>query len=156
MVEKIRPLIQQLSKGRAWNSSKNVGLCRTLSEACSGTNNPEYSNPMSSLLTKVKENALQITHLNNVQKAAFMSQNDVGWEDILDQAEDLYKEQMVEGLERWPPASNPKDSKKPPSNFQANLTQAPCPNNCNKKNDKKSKGKGSQDDNHSNGKKGVK
>ena len=109
---------------------------------------------MSALLTKVKEHALCITHLNNDNKANYMSKNDVGWEDILDQAKDLYKEQMVEGLERWPPASNPKDSKKPPSDFQANLTQAPCPSHRNKKSNKKSKEKGTQDDNHSNGRKG--
>ena len=67
---------------------------------------------------------------------------------------------MVEGLEQWPPASNPKDSKGPPRNFEANLIQAPYPNHCNKRNDKKSNGKGKsnsngkQDNNHSNGRKG--
>ena len=54
-----------------------------------------------------------------------MNQNDCGWEDILNKAEDLYKEQMVDGLERWPPACNTRDSKAPPSQFTANLSQAP-------------------------------
>ena len=73
MVEKLRPLIQRLVKGRAWNSSKNVNLCRTLSEACSDVNNPEYSNPMANLLQKVKEEALKITYMNNEDKAKHMN-----------------------------------------------------------------------------------
>mgnify|MGYP003327448375 CR=1 FL=1 len=70
---------------------------------------------MSALLQEIKSQALQITHLNNEEKAKHMNQNDCGWEDILNKAEDLYKEQMVDGLERWPPACNTRDSKAPPS-----------------------------------------
>ena len=92
VVEQLRPLIQRHVKGRAWNSSKKVNLCRTLSEACAEVNNPEYSNPMSALLQEVKSQALQITHLNNKEKAKYMNQNDCRWEDILNKAEDLYKE----------------------------------------------------------------
>jgi len=83
--------------------------------------------------------------MNNNDKADYMSQHDCGWEDILDQAEDLYREQMVEGLKRWPPASNPKDSKRPPTEYQVNLTQAPHPGRS-KRNNKKKKGKGKSND----------
>ena len=77
---------------------------------------------MSTLLQDVKAQALQITHLNNKQKSKHMNQHDCGWEDILNKAEDLYKEQMVDGMERWPPACNTRDSKAPPSQYAANLS----------------------------------
>ena len=82
---------------------------------------------MSTLLQDVKAQALQITHLNNEQKSKHMNQHDCGWEDILNKAKDLYKEQMVDGMERWPPACNTRDSKAPPSQYAANLSQAPPP-----------------------------
>ena len=65
LVEKLRPLIRQLEKGRSWNSSKNVNLCRTLCEACADAKNEEYSGEMSKLLSQVKAKSFKITHLNN-------------------------------------------------------------------------------------------
>ena len=53
------------------------------------------------LLQEVKTQALQITHLNNKEKAKHIDRYNCGWEDVLNKAEDLvYKEQMVNGLER--------------------------------------------------------
>ena len=95
---------------------------------------------MSALLQEVKAQALQITHLNIEEKAKHMNQNDCRWEDILNKAEDLYKEQMVDVLERWPPACNTRDSKAPPSQLTANLSQAPLQYTCKDKDkDKRSK-----------------
>ena len=47
----------------------------------------------------------------------------VGWEDILREAEDMYKSITAEGYICWPPACNPSHTKVPPNNFGANLTQ---------------------------------
>ena len=107
---------------------------------------------MSALLQEVKSQALQITHLNNEEKANHMNQVDCGWEDILNTAEELYKEQMVDGMERWPPACNTKDSKAPPSQFTANLSQAPARYHRNN-NDRQGKGdKDKKRNGNSNGK----
>lgn len=104
---------------------------------------------MTMLLQEVKTQALQITNLNNKEKAKHMSRHGCGWEDILNKAEDLYKEQMVDELERWPLACNTRESKAPPSQFTVHLSQAPPPNHrknkdkCGKdKKDKKHDGNG--------------
>ena len=62
-------------------------------------------------------------HLSNTDKLNAMTMAKVGWEDILRQAEDMYKSMTAEGYICWPPACNPSDMKVPPSHFGANLTQ---------------------------------
>ena len=54
-----------------------------------------------------------------------MSSLDVGWNDILDLAEEKYLMQMTPGSIRWAPACHNRDSKAPPSQFGVNLSQAP-------------------------------
>ena len=51
-----------------------------------------------------------------------MTAEKIGWEDILRQAEDLYKSMSAEGYICWQPACNPSDSKTPQNNFGENLT----------------------------------
>ena len=126
MVVKLRPLILQLVKARAWDSKKNIDLCRILSSA-GGETNHEYQFPMIELLGQVKAECATITHLSNEQKANRMSQANVGWDNILEKAESLYNEQSTTGCVRWPPACNPKDSKAPPPQYGANLSQASPP-----------------------------
>ena len=79
---------------------------------------------MLQLLTDARTKVQKVTHLNNRQKNAELSQDGVGWEDILDKAEELYRSMTIEGNVRWPPACNINDSKTPPNGFGAtNLTQ---------------------------------
>ena len=52
-----------------------------------------------------------------------MTQAKVGWEDILREAEDMYKRMTGEGSICWPPACDSSDTKVPPNHFGANLTQ---------------------------------
>ena len=106
---------------------------------------------MSTLLQKVKTEALQITHLNNEEKSRHMTCNNCGWEDILNKAEDLYKEQMVDGMERWPPVCNTRDSKAPPSQFSANLTQAPAPLHHRKRDDNRDRDRNGKGNGNGNG-----
>ena len=122
MCTDLRLLIIQLIKARAWDSKKNIDLCRTLASA-GGINNYEYQFPMTTLLTKVKKECSVITHLANEDKAIHMASSDLSWEDIIEVAEELYNEQSTPGFVRWGPACNPKDSKAPPSQFGAHLTQ---------------------------------
>ena len=47
---------------------------------------------MLQLLTKVRDEVQKVTHMNNQQKnTRTLSANNVGWEDILDQAKELHQ-----------------------------------------------------------------
>ena len=126
-VAAIRPKLKHLTAGRLWDSMNNVALCRIL--ACAGSysdggSNPEYSNSLFDMHTKLQTACKLITHLANKEKAAYMNKKNLGWDDILKLAETQYLSQMVATRVRWPPACNAKDSKAPPGAFgSANLTQ---------------------------------
>ena len=62
-----------------------------------GINNSEYSNPMYILLTKVKHEIPKHNHLSNTDKLAAITKEQVGWEDILQEAKDMYKSMTAEG-----------------------------------------------------------
>ena len=72
-----------MTQGNAWDSKNNIALARLLIKA-GGESNNECTHPMLQLLTKVREEAQKVTHVNNQQKNKTLSANDVGWEDILD------------------------------------------------------------------------
>ena len=122
--DKVRPLITYLEKARAWDSNKNVDLCQTLMDA-GGKTNFEYQLPMTTKMETIMDAALNCNHLANAQKLIHMSSLDVGWNDILDLAEEKYLMQMTPGSIRWAPACHSRDSKAPPSQFSVNLSQAP-------------------------------
>jgi len=128
--------IKELIKARAWDSKNNSKLCRIFTEA-GGKENEEYTSPMYSLLTKVKAKISSINHLNNHEKSVNMSTSQVGWEDILRQAESHYNGMTTPGCICWPPACNPHDSKAPSSSYGANLTQYQNGNGGNQRNGKK-------------------
>ena len=88
--------IKALIKANQYNSKHNARICRMLTKA-GGMNNSEYSNPMYVLLTKVKHKILKHNHLLNANKLAAMTKEEVGWEDILREAEDMYKSMTAEG-----------------------------------------------------------
>ena len=58
MASAARETLQELIRARMWDSLKNSTLCRIF--AIASPNNPEYSNPMYSMLNKVKTEAMQI------------------------------------------------------------------------------------------------
>ena len=96
----ICPKIQDLVKARAWDSRKNVQLLRNLTEACAGIDNSEFKIPLFEMLTQAKKASAAITHLNNSEKEIHMANLKLSWQEILQKAEELYKEQTVEGNER--------------------------------------------------------
>ena len=122
MCIKMQKDTKALIKANQYNSKHNLRICRMLTEA-GGINNSKYSNPMYVLLTKVKREIPKHNHLSNADKLTAMSKEEVGWEDILQEAKDMYQSMTAEGYIRWPPACNPSNSKVPPNNFGANLTQ---------------------------------
>ena len=65
----------------------------------------------------------EVTHLNNQEKNNQLSRQGVGWEDILNQAEELHRSMTVEGNMRWPPQCNINDSRTPPKGCRTNLAQ---------------------------------
>ena len=75
------------------------------------------------LLTKVREEVQQVTHLNNQEKNEQLSSKDVRWEDILNKAEELCQSMTVEGNIRWPPACNISNAQTPPKGCRAHPTQ---------------------------------
>ena len=75
-------------------------------DAGGGEGNQEYINPMYCLLEKVKEQVAKTGHLNNKGKICHMIAESVGWEDILEKADDLYSGMATPGNVRWPPALN--------------------------------------------------
>ena len=107
MASAARETIQELVRARMWDSLKNSSLCRIFAVASPG--NAEYSNPMYSLLNKVKTESMEIIHLTNVQKLQHMIDNKVSHDNILDTATDLYNEQTIDGLIRWPALINVRD-----------------------------------------------
>ena len=109
MAEYARENIVAMIRGNALDSKNNIALTRILIEA-GGKDNEEYSHPMHQLMTKVREEVSQVTHLNNKEKDEALAQKDVGWEDILGKAEELYRTMTVKGSVRWPPACNINDS----------------------------------------------
>ena len=111
-----------MNRGNAWDSKNNIALTRLLIDA-GGTENNEFSHPMHQLLTEVRKEVAQVTHLNNQEKNEAMASKGVGWEDILQEAESLYRTMTVPGKVRWPPQCNIDDSKSPPQGFGAHLTQ---------------------------------
>jgi len=151
MAEYARENIVAMIRGNAWDSKNNIALTRILIEA-GGKDNEEYSHPMHQLMTKVREEVSQVTHLNNKEKDEALAQKDVGWEDILGKAEELYRTMTVEGSVRWPPACNVNDSRAPPRGYGAHLTQYKFNGKSNgDKGNKRNKGKGNQLKNKYNG-----
>ena len=111
MATSTREMIQELVRARAWDSVKNTTLCRIFATA--SANNPEYTNPMYHLLDKVKCEVLKIINMTNVQKLEHMIEVKASHDDILNTATDLYNEQTIEGMERWPAMINSRDLKAP-------------------------------------------
>ena len=70
-----------------------------------------------------------LNHLSNQEKANHMSHENLGWNDILEEAEYKHKEQVIKGFVRWPPVCHNKDSEAAPARFGANLSQAPVNKN---------------------------
>ena len=132
MVADARKDILALEKANAYDSRRNIALCRLFTEA-GGPNNSEYSTPMYDMLKEVKKKVSMITHMNNQDKIAEMNKVDLGWKDILQKAEDNYKELTTNGNVRWPPQCNPMDLKAPANNFGAHLTQCNSKTNGNHK-----------------------
>ena len=83
MTKFARSNIAAMIRGNAWDSKNNIALTRLLIQA-GGEGNHECTHPMLELLTKARENVQQVTHLNNRDKNIRLSNNNVGWEDILD------------------------------------------------------------------------
>ena len=79
--------IVAMIRGNAWDSKNNIAPTRLLIQA-GGEGNCKHTHPMLELLTKARESVQQVTHLNNREKNTESSNNNVGWEDILDQAEE--------------------------------------------------------------------
>ena len=77
------------------------------------------------MLENIKKEIAKTGHLNNEGKIKAMTKAKVGWEDILERADEIYSGMATPGNEHWPPALNPCDSKTPSSKYsnQANLTQ---------------------------------
>ena len=82
-----------------------------------GKTNLEYQLPMTTKMETIMDAALNCNHLANAQKLIHMSSLDVGWNDILDLAEEKYLMQMTPGSIRWAPACHSRNSKAPPSQF---------------------------------------
>merc|ERR1711884_155072 len=117
-----REHIVAIFRGNAWDSKNNIALTRILIEA-GGKENEEFLNPMHLLLTKVRKAVAQVTHLNSAEKDEKLSSQGLGWEDILNEAEELYRTMTVDGNVRWPPQCSVDDSKAPPQGYGAHLTQ---------------------------------
>ena len=83
-------------KANQYDSKHNARICRMLTEA-GGINNSKYSNPMYVLLTKIKREIPKHSHLSNADKLTAMTKEEVGWEDILQEAKDMYKSMTAEG-----------------------------------------------------------
>ena len=113
---------------RHWSKQTNLIVSitpiseRVLTEA-GGLNNSEYSNLMCALLTNVKKEIPKHNHLSSTAKLKAMTALSVGWENILREAEDLYKSMTAEGYICWSPDCNSSDTIVPPNHFGANLTQ---------------------------------
>ena len=132
MAADARKDILALEKANAYNSRRNIALYRLFTKA-GGLNNSEYSTPMYDMLKEVKKKVSTIAHMNNQNKIIEMNKVDLGWKDILQKAEDNYKELTTDGNVRWPPQCNPMDLRAPPNNFRVHLTQYNSKNNGNHK-----------------------
>ena len=113
MTEFARTNTVAMIRGNAWDSKNNIALTRLLIKA-GGESNNECTHPMLQLLTKVRKEVQNVTHVNNKSKNEHLSQQGLGWEDVLDQAEELCRSMNIEGDVRWPPACNINDSAVPP------------------------------------------
>ena len=78
---------------------------------------------MYALLTNIKREFPKHNHLSNADNLKAMTKENVGWEDIFREVEDMYKSMTAEGYICWPPAWNASDTKVPPHNSGGNLTQ---------------------------------
>ena len=74
-------------------------------------------------LTSTRDKAQQVTHLGNQEKNKTPSKKGVGWEDILDKAEELCQSMTIKGNICWPPACDINNSQMAPKGHRANLTQ---------------------------------
>ena len=89
--------IKALIKANQFDSKHNARICRMLTKAGGINNRSEYSNPMYVLLTKVKCEIPKHNQLSNADKLTAMTKEQVGWEDILREAKDMYKSMTAEG-----------------------------------------------------------
>ena len=80
--------IVAMIQGNTWDSENNIALTQLLTEA-GGVGNHKHTHPMLQLLTDVRKEVQQVTHLNNQEKNKALSRKDVGWEDILHKAKEL-------------------------------------------------------------------
>ena len=136
-----------MNRRNTWDSKNNIALTRLLINAGS-KENEEFSYPMHKLLTEVRKEVSQVTHLNNKEKDKALATKGVGWDDILKEAERLYRTMTVAGKVRWPPQCNIDDSKAPPQGYGAHLTQYKFGNNGNGKNQKKGYSKNKNNGQH--------
>ena len=74
----------------------NIALTKLLIEA-GGEGNHKCTHPMLQLLTEARKAVQEVTHLNNQEKNNQLSRKGVGWDAILDQAEELCRSMTVEG-----------------------------------------------------------
>jgi hypothetical protein len=84
-----------------------------------GDNNNEYKQLLLQKKFELQAKLPEFFHLTLTQKEEELAKLGLGWEDILDLAEERYQLQMQEGNVTWPPACNAKDSKAPPAGFAA-------------------------------------
>ena len=89
-----------------------------------GEGNHKHKHPMLQLLTSVRKEIQQVTHLNNQKKNKELSKKGIGWGDTLDKAEELCCSMTIEGNVCWPPACNINDSQTPPKRHGTNLGSA--------------------------------
>ena len=99
--------------GNAWDSKNNIALTQLLIKAGGEANN-EHTRPMLQLLSVVRKEVQEVTHLNNQEKNRRLSGKNAGWEDILDRAKEPHQSMTIEGNVRWPPACNDNNSAAPP------------------------------------------
>ena len=83
MTEFAQSNIVAMIRGNAWESKNDIALTWLLIEA-GGEGNHKRTHPMLQLVTKVREDVQQVTHLINQEKSEKPSSRNVGWEGTLD------------------------------------------------------------------------
>ena len=78
---------------------------------------------MLQLLSVVRKEVQEVTHLNNQEKNRRLSGKNVRGEDILNCTKELHQSVTIEGNARWPPACNVNNSAAPPKGCGTHLTQ---------------------------------
>jgi len=114
MCEDLRSDIKQCSV--MYDPNLTLTILKNLITA-GGDDNQDYKGLLQKKKFELEAELPRLFHLSNKDKEVELRSKNLGWEDILDLAEQRYQLQNQSGNVTWPPALSAKDSKAVPSQF---------------------------------------